>query len=157
MADVGLGYSQLAPVAIQLWAAQNLKRSSQAFNRGRALRFDWRDAAGSLVVVEQPELHLHPAFQARLADVFVRCVKDGAAVGPGVEVRPALRLMAETHSPNLISRLGELVGEGEVASGSVNVWVFEPDINLPGATQIRTAKFDDKGVLQNWPIGFFDA
>jgi predicted ATPase len=103
------------------------------------------------VVVEQPELHLHPAFQGKLADVFAACVRveDGDSVNP--------RVIAETHSPNLIGRLGELVGQGQVRPTDVSVLVFEPDENQPGATAIRRAEFDDGGVLQNWPVGFFDA
>ncbi len=159
MADVGLGYSQLAPVAIQLWAARQHRRVIAAVNKGRfAPVADGKDSSGALVVVEQPELHLHPAFQAKLADVFASCVmrdeSEDNASGAGL---PPMRLVAETHSPNLIGRLGELVGMGTLSAKDVNIIVFESDSNKPEATKLRFAEFNDDGVLQNWPIGFFDA
>jgi hypothetical protein len=158
MADVGLGYSQLAPVAIQLWAAQQSKRSITAVNRARPSSIDERrNSPGTLVVVEQPELHLHPAFQSKLADVFAACVSEGGSPA-STTARPALlRLIAETHSANLVGRLGELVGAGKIPAESINVLVFEPDSDNFGATKIRIAEFDNDGVLQNWPIGFFDS
>jgi hypothetical protein len=156
MADVGLGYSQLAPVAIQLWAAQKAKR----FPTVNSLRLSSiprrQTQAGTLVVVEQPELHLHPAFQSKLADVFVACVAEGANRLINSASQPLLRVIAETHSANLVGRLGELVGESKIAADSVNVLVFEPDPDIQGATKLRVAEFDENGVLRNWPIGFFD-
>ena len=67
-----------------------------------------------------------------------------------------LRILAETHSPNLINRLGELVGSGALRSEHVQVLVFESDSGKIAATSIRTATFDEEGILQNWPIGFFE-
>lgn len=158
MADVGLGYSQLAPVAIQLWAAQQARRSIPAVNRPRFSTMPGRvEQAGTLVVVEQPELHLHPAFQSKLADVFAACVSEGVSPLGSVPSRPLLRIIAETHSANLVGRLGELVGAAKIPSDSISVLVFEPDPDLQGATKLRVAEFDSGGVLQNWPIGFFDS
>lgn len=158
MADVGLGYSQLAPVAIQLWAAQQSKRSIAVVNRARPSQFgERRETPGALVVVEQPELHLHPAFQTKLADVFAACVAEGENSQGAMARRSPLRLVAETHSANLVGRLGELVGAGKIPADSINVLVFEPDPDNSGATKIRVSEFDSHGILQNWPIGFFDS
>jgi AAA ATPase domain len=155
MADVGLGYSQLAPVAIQLWSAtrRGAIRSTSAVRGGVYAPQQYRERS-AVVVVEQPELHLHPAYQAKLADVFAACVKspeNQATVG-----RHPLRILAETHSPNLINRLGELVGSGALRSEHVQVLVFESEPGKNAATSIRTATFDEEGILQNWPIGFFE-
>lgn len=158
MADVGLGYSQLAPVAIQLWAAKQAKRSIPSVNRPRVSSYPRRlEQTGSLVVVEQPELHLHPAFQSKLADVFASFVAGGGNSQASSTARPLLRVVAETHSANLVGRLGELVGAEKIPADSISILVFEPEPDVQGATQIRVAKFDSHGVLMNWPIGFFDS
>lgn len=157
MADVGLGYSQLAPVAIQLWAATRRASRKPLSGRVRISGVRSFDDTRSVVVVEQPELHLHPAYQAKLADVFAACV----AIEPDSDSDTDsdsgdVLVVAETHSPNLINRLGELVSEGRISMDDVQVLVFEPDPEVEGATSIRIATFDDRGVLKNWPIGFFD-
>lgn len=156
MADVGSGYSQLTPVAIQLWAAtRRLSNRPTAVRNRSAYNPSYRDS-GSIVVVEQPELHLHPAYQAKLADVFVGCVNGTSELEFIASKKIPLRIVAETHSPNLINRLGELIGEGQISANDVQVLVFEPDSQQSAATSIRTATFDEKGILHNWPIGFFE-
>lgn len=149
MADVGLGYSQLAPVAIQLWAARFGGRK-----RLPVQRYYSRSAStypSNFLVIEQPELHLHPAFQSKLADIFVAsCTVDQD------ESARAVRIMAETHSPNLIGRLGELVRERAISSSDISILLFEPDEHVPSASKVRIAQFDDEGILTNWPVGFFD-
>lgn len=151
MADVGLGYSQLAPVALQLWAAQHKKSSDTSrkliVNRGSL------GAAGRTVVVEQPELHLHPAYQAKLADVFVNAIRLSRSDSGAIP----LTIIAETHSPNLISRLGELVSLGKIDHNEIQILVFEESKEENMGSTVRTAKFDRDGILKNWPIGFFDA
>ena len=155
MADVGLGYSQLTPVAIQLWAARQYRKPVTTVSRSRyTLPSERREYSSNLVVVEQPELHLHPAFQAKLADVFVASVAMSSR-GSGDDGMP-MRIVAETHSASLVTRLGELVGEGRIDPHHINVLVFESDPDFKGATKVRVAEFDEKGVLRNWPIGFFD-
>ncbi|MDA8457475.1 DUF3696 domain-containing protein [Acidovorax sp. GBBC 3334] len=156
MADVGLGYSQLAPVAIQLWSAarRGPNRNASSLRAGAFAPFNVRERS-PIVVVEQPELHLHPAYQAKLADVFAACVKP-IELQAGTTPRTPIRIVAETHSPNLINRLGELVGEKLLRSEDVQVLVFENGPEDSTATIIRTATFDERGVLQNWPIGFFE-
>lgn len=105
------------------------------------------------VVVEQPELHLHPAYQAKLADVFLACVRPRE---PSAGATRRVDLIIETHSANLINRLGELVGEGRLSSNDVQVIVFDIEPSGGSATTMRIATFDEKGVLRNWPVGFFE-
>ncbi len=158
MADVGLGYSQIVPVAIQLWVASRKLGVRVPASLVRSEHFaPARRAASSIVVVEQPELHLHPAYQAKLADVFAACVKDNrAATTAQSRDRVGVQIVAETHSPNLINRLGELISEGRLIPDDVQVLVFEEDEAMIGATKIRIARFNESGVLTNWPVGFFD-
>jgi hypothetical protein len=136
VADMGFGISQVLPVAAQLWATR---------------RPTHRTESSSLIVLEQPELHLHPEYQARLADVFAGTIKQNRtthSAGPCIIV--------ETHSQHLVNRLGQLVEGGQLAPEDVNILLFEPATEPGNATTVRSASFDQSGILQNWPFGFFD-
>ncbi|RYH60650.1 MAG: DUF3696 domain-containing protein, partial [Alcaligenaceae bacterium] len=150
MADVGLGYSQIVPVALQLWAAKNRRASENI--RKTSLRGNTGNPTRT-VVVEQPELHLHPAYQAKIADVFAGSIKPSSSRNED----SSLIIIAETHSSNLISRLGELISLGRLDHSDVQILVFEESSNQTEGAQVRIATFDDEGILKNWPIGFFDA
>lgn len=138
MADVGLGYSQLAPVALQVWAATDRRTRRRQFGRA---------PLGQTLVIEQPELHLHPALQSKLADVFVSASQRANSQEP-------TSFIIETHSPNLINRLGELVNEQLIEKELIQVILFEQTENSMDS-ELRISTFDEKGVLQNWPVGFF--
>jgi hypothetical protein len=153
MADVGLGYSQLVPVAVQLWAAHR-RTGNTSTRRVPTPQRAYSERAAPTVVVEQPELHLHPAYQARLADVFSVAIKPS---NERHERGPGLTIVAETHSPNLIARLGELINQGDLSAELVQILVFEDNEDSKQGTRVRVATFDEEGVLSNWPIGFFDA
>ncbi|MDO8332143.1 MAG: DUF3696 domain-containing protein [Fluviicoccus sp.] len=142
MADLGVGYSQVLPIAIQLWM------SSDFYFNGR--RRSHIKGFFPCVVIEQPELHLHPAYQAQIADVL------GAALERSREQEVNFTVFVETHSPNLINRLGQLIESGKIRTDDVQVLMFEQDEDN-GATKISKSVFDDSGVLLNWPYGFFEA
>jgi predicted ATPase len=75
--EVGFGVSQVLPVLIQAMLAP----------------------AGSTVLIEQPELHLHPAAQAELGDLFISAAQQGT------------RFLIETHSEHLLYRLQRRIAE----------------------------------------------
>jgi predicted ATPase len=100
--------------------------------------------------MEQPELHLHPAYQARLADVFAGAIRSNK------DNRSTLRFLVETHSESLINRLGELISEGFISPEDIAIYVFEKDYD-DEVTRIRPVSFEKDGTLSNWPIGFFSA
>ncbi len=130
LVDVGFGYSQLLPVAVQIWAA------------GRVLTFHRRQSPLRCLVVEQPELHLHPHHQALIA----RALVASAATNEGpVQI-------IETHSAALIEEVGMLIARGKIERERVGVCCFEVDAT--GGTQVREANFDEDGVLHGWPVGF---
>jgi predicted ATPase len=134
LADVGYGLSQILPVMGQIWL--NTRR--------RAARSEFR-----VVAIEQPELHLHPAFQTRIADALV-----GALAATERIRNYTLSLVVETHSEAVINRLGELIAAGRLSQGTVAIYLFEkqgPD----EVTTVRMSEFDKDGVLENWPFGFF--
>lgn len=108
----------------------------------------------SVLAVEQPELHLHPAVQCRLADVFVRACRS-------TEERLTL---LETHSEHLMLRLmrrmretaqGELSEQGlALTKDEVQVLFVE---SFEGRTVFREMPLNSRGEwVKSWPGGFFD-
>jgi predicted ATPase len=136
LADSGFGFSQMLPVLIQIWTA--------ASSRGPGL------GNPQIISIEQPELHLHPRLQARLADVMLQAI--GAARAQDLD----LRLVIESHSEQIVNRIGKLVSQGSLASEDTNVLLFEkPDFSSP--TTVTQTKYDSNGMLDHWPYGFFDS
>ena len=142
--DTGYGVSQILPVLGIIWWAQNARTRSSA-RRGPGVGF-------RTLVIEQPELHLHPAHQAKLADVFVSVIRRR---GQGPE-NPETRLVVETHSEALIQRLGELVEEGKVDPEAIQIVIFSTKEDLDSPAEVSLSGFDDAGALSNWPFGFFN-
>lgn len=131
VSDVGFGFSQVLPVAVQLWAA------------GRVLSHSRELSPLQVLVVEQPELHLHPNAQALVARALAACASTEE--GP-------IQLV-ETHSDHIVQEIGLLIAERKLAADRVSVLCVEPHPDGAGA-QVRAATYDDEGVLHNWPIGF---
>ncbi|MGV2016793.1 AAA family ATPase [Agrobacterium sp. 22-223-1] len=137
--DTGYGVSQVLPVLTQIWWMQQ----SQRYGRGRVRPNGFNTKT---LLIEQPELHLHPAHQALLADVFVEALKDN--VSP-------VSFVVETHSESLINRLGEIIAQGVIPPENVQIAIFGEDDN-ESPDQVRIATFAPDGTLKNWPFGFFN-
>jgi len=136
--DMGFGYSQVLPVLVQLWSLNNLpRRDYPAF-----------DKTPVIFAMEQPELHLHPEFQARFVDALMASLSDARARDPVNDIR----FVVETHSEAMINQLGRLVYERRLNPEDVSLIVFE---GRERDLRPRLATFDQDGVLQNWPYGFF--
>jgi len=100
----------------------------------------------SMIMIEQPEVHLHPKMQADLADVLIDITKSNK------------RLIIETHSEHLISRLQRRIAEGGIAEGKItaeNVKIYYFEMTESG-TRIRKMDLDKYGRLEEWPQGFFE-
>lgn len=147
LADMGFGYSQLLPFIVQLWA---LSFPEIMLNRRGVYRMNFAFmSAGSLFAVEQPELHLHPALQAKVADLFANVAV--ASRKRGIPVR----FVIETHSPTLIERIGQLIAAGRFESGDAQVLIFDRQEGSLAA-KIRKCGFNDDGTLDDeFPFGFF--
>ena len=138
--DTGYGVSQILPVLGQIWWARS--RLNQRIARPNI----------SLLAIEQPELHLHPAHQALLADAFVGEVGLTPESGP---TAPRIHFLVETHSETLVNRLGELVSLGRLNPADVQLVLFEPKDEQGNITGVRTSSFGASGQLIDWPYGFF--
>ncbi|PRB43000.1 hypothetical protein CQ020_05760 [Arthrobacter sp. MYb23] len=122
-ADVGFGISQVLPILVELSARQQ-----------------------SIVCIEQPEIHLHPALQAEIADVLI---ESADPAGRGNQV------IVETHSEHLILRIQRRVREGSLDPNQVAVVYV--DQTPSGEATVQRLRIDSNGdFLDEWPNGFFD-
>lgn len=146
--DMGYGLSQVLPVILQCWLAtkrRSLVRHPSVTNL----------LAPAFTAIEQPELHLHPRLQTNLADLFVAVVNASKTEAAQSQRVAPTRLLIETHSEPLISRLGELVSEGKLDRKDCSVLMFHKDDQ--GVTQVLSTEFDEDGMLSKWPPGFLSA
>lgn len=140
--DVGFGYSQILPIVTKLWYSANRRKVRSR----RVYYFD--ESHNSIILMEQPELHLHPAYQAKIADAFVNVVREETE-------EETLRLIIETHSDTILNRIGRRVREGKLTPEDVNIILFEKKMGEP-ITEARQTTFNTKGQVEEWPYGFFD-
>ena len=118
---VGFGVGQLLPIVVQSLLTRD-----------------------GLVLVEQPEVHLHPRLQAEVGDLFVETAGSGRA-----------QLLVETHSEHLVLRLLRRVREGVLDPGDLAILYV--DLDDRGDAFVRRLGVDADGDLEDgWPGGFFD-
>ncbi|HLP66086.1 MAG TPA: DUF3696 domain-containing protein [Rhizobium sp.] len=121
LTNVGVGVSQVLPLVVTSLLAP----------------------AGSVLIFEQPELHLHPRVQARLADFFIALALDGK------------QMVLETHSEYLIDRLRlriALSDDPDVGQ-LVNILFTERHGEESKITPVEVSEY---GAISNWPKDFFD-
>jgi predicted ATPase len=95
------------------------------------------------LLVEQPEIHLHPALQADLADLFIDVVKTQGR-----------QVIVETHSEHLLMRVQRRIAEGKTITPDQVVILFvEKD---GGKSKVHPLPLDKMGHFDEWPPGFFE-
>ena len=140
LVDTGFGYSQVLPILLSVWKVDVSEKNSYGRN-GHATK-----TACYYEAIEQPELHLHPALQAKLIDTFAQLVsRDNSQ---------KIKFIMETHSETMINRLGYLIYKKKLDPEMVNIVIFDKDTD--GNTKVTQTFFNEKGQLEKWPIGFFD-
>ncbi|KJA10078.1 hypothetical protein RP29_13020 [Acidovorax temperans] len=117
--DVGVGVSQVIPVVVAALFAK----------------------PGHIVIVEEPESHLHPLAQAKLAELLAK-----------VSAERRVQFIVETHSEHLFRRLQTLIARQVVQPEQAALYFVERDGQ---AAKLRELKLDDFGRLTNWPDKFF--
>ena len=93
------------------------------------------------MILEQPEIHLHPAAQAGLADVFVDAWK-----------RRKVQVIVESHSEHLLRRLQRRIAEEEIPQEDVGLFFCSPGDE---ASKLEELQVDQFGNIANWPKDFF--
>jgi predicted ATPase len=117
-------------------------------NRQRLRKIRDRELNSVLAAIEQPELHLHPNYQAKMADAFIDLLNMTK------EARASFQLLVETHSQTIINRIGRRIREGKMNASDVNIVLFNKSIG-DAFTEIEQVSFDENGQLTNWPFNFF--
>ena len=133
------------PVITKLWHTTYIR--TEATNS--PYRYKYRDFEKATLLMEQPELHLHPAMQAKVADTFVKAIEETR------QANSDITLIVETHSQAIVNRIGRRIYEGKIHPEDVNVLLFNKDDQNRNSI-IREIEFNEKGRLKDWPLGFFD-
>lgn len=117
--DVGIGISQVLPVLTIAYFAPS----------------------GSTIMLEEPEIHLHPLAQSVLAELFVEVSKERN-----------VQFIVETHSEHLFRRMQTLIAKQQITPNDAAMYFVERE----GKTAtMRPLELDDFGRVKNWPEGFF--
>jgi len=118
IADVGFGVSQTLPVLVSLLIA----------------------SPGQLVYLEQPEIHLHPKAQRKLAHVLAKAIVRGVVA------------VVETHSSLLLREVQTLVAQNEIEKKNVKLHWFQRCED--GSTKVISTELDHNGAFGDWPEDF---
>ena len=122
LTNVGVGVSQVLPIVVMALVSE----------------------PGSVLLFEQPELHLHPKVQSLLADFFLSVITTGR------------QCIIETHSEYLINRLRLRVAEapwGARIQDKLMIYFVE---RTTFASQFTKVLINEFGAIPDWPSGFFD-
>jgi predicted ATPase len=117
--DVGFGVSQILPV----------------------LALCYYVPEGASILLEQPEIHLHPAVQSSLADVLIDAVNTRN-----------VQIIVESHSEHLLRRLQRRIAEELIGADRVALYFCAMD---DAASKIDKLDVDLFGNITNWPPEFF--
>jgi len=120
--DVGFGVSQILPVLVLCYYAPE----------------------GSTLILEQPEIHLHPAVQSGLADVLIEVMKTRN-----------LQIILESHSEHLLRRLQRRIAEQKDGLTNEDISLYFCSLNSDGSSKLTTLELDQFGNIANWPDNFF--
>jgi hypothetical protein len=128
LADAGAGLAQVLPILVQCALDEVEGHYGQP----------------ALQIIEEPEMHLHPAAHAELADLYLRTAR---ATGT--------RFLIETHSETLLLRLRRRIAESDNEYGPDMVGIFVVD-QRDGVSTVRRVSLDSLGNLgDEWPGGYF--
>lgn len=119
LTEVGFGVSQILPVLTLLYYVDE----------------------GSTILMEQPEIHLHPLAQAGLADVMISVAR-----------RRNIQIIVESHSEHFLLRLQRRMAEQQIEADEIKLYFC--DVDGP-ETKLASLELDDRGVIANWPKHFF--
>lgn len=134
--DAGYGISQVLPIVTQIFSTPtDYKRRKYGLGRKE------------LIIVEQPELHLHPAAQSHLAALMSnRVIEDKNC-----------SIVIETHSEHLIRKLQVLVAnpENQISNDDIAIYyVHKIDADNMKIQKMELNEFGQ--FIEPWPSGFFD-
>lgn len=104
-----------------------------------------RSKAGDLLIIENPESHLHPAGQALVGRMCVIAAANG------------VQLFVESHSDHFLNGIRVAVKQGVIVPEAVKLFFLERDATSPKhSSQAISPSIDRNGRIDMWPEGFFD-
>ncbi len=119
LTDVGFGVPNLIPMLVLCYYAPK----------------------GSTIILEHPELHLHPLAQAGLADVLIDAINERE-----------IKVILESHSEHLLRRLQRRIAEETFSNDDAALYFCK---NETGASELEELKVNEYGYITNWPEDFF--
>ncbi|MPT00580.1 MAG: DUF3696 domain-containing protein [Pseudomonas sp.] len=119
LTDVGFGVSQVLPALVLLQYVPT----------------------GSTVLMEQPEIHLHPAVQSGLADAIIKIAQTRK-----------LQVIVESHSEHMLRRFQRRVADETIPSDDLRLYFCD---NKNGEAKLNDLKLNEFGEIENWPTNFF--
>lgn len=125
LTDVGFGVSQVLPVIVECFYVPRR----------------------SIVIFEQPEIHLHPRVQADLADLFVDAIRARETGYPR-----DCQFIIESHSEHFLRRLQRRIAEEELSNEDAALYFIHSN---DAEAVIEELEVDRYGNILNWPDGFF--
>ncbi|MEV0003073.1 AAA family ATPase [Micromonospora sp. NPDC050980] len=125
LADAGTGLAQVLPILVQCALDEMREVDVKPFQ-----------------IIEEPEMHLHPAAHAALADLYLDTARTTGT-----------RFLVETHSETLLLRLRRRIAEGACQPDTVAVYVVHQQ---DGVSTVQRVAIDELGNLgAGWPDGYF--
>jgi len=118
--DVGFGVSQILPVLVLCFYAPE----------------------HSTIILEHPELHLHPSVQMGLADVLIEAIQTRH-----------IQIILESHSEHLLNRIQRRMAEASLTKEEVALYFC--DMEEDGAAKMEELKLNEYGEISNYPPDFF--
>jgi predicted ATPase len=121
--NVGFGITYTLPVIVALLSAK----------------------PGGLVLLENPEAHLHPLGQVKIAELIARAASCG------------IQVMVETHSDHILNGIRVAVHDGIISPELVKIYFLGRGEYQPqGTISVISPRIDRDGRIDRWPEGFFD-
>lgn len=117
--DVGFGVSQILPIITALF----------------------QSSEGTTLILEQPEIHLHPKAQIELADVIIDAVKERK-----------IQVIIESHSEHFLTRIQTRIADETISKKFAKLYFCK---NEEGFSELEELKLNDSGDIENWPENFF--
>jgi predicted ATPase len=122
ISDVGFGISQGLPVLVECLLLNNAET----------------------LLLEQPEVHLHPKMQMNMADLLIATSKNNKSI------------IVETHSDHIINRIIKRIIQDKTGNLNKNISILFLSKNINNEPIISPITIDDSKGVVNWPDGFFD-
>ena len=122
--NVGFGLTQVLPIIVAALTAQQ----------------------GDVLLIENPEVHLHPAGQALMGRFLAEVAQSG------------VQIILETHSDHILNGMRRAIKSGVIPHTDVLLYFFNPryQSSATPVAQVINPRIDKHGNLDAWPAGFFD-